>query len=191
MFDTEGFIADCRAALAADRGGGRAVREVVARAVSNPAGLIRALGEPKRGGLNVLHHAPDLTVLNLVWGPGMSVMPHNHHVAAAIGIYTGRKDNAFWRRVGTREDGAGGRIEAAGCKALVERECAVLGRDIIHSVTNPLPRLTGAIHVYWGGDFFADGKSEWDPETLRERPYDKEKVARLFEESNAALVGGR
>jgi hypothetical protein len=67
----------------------------------------------------------------------------------------------------------------------------VLGRDIIHSMTNPLPRLTGVIHVYWGGDFFADGKSEWDPETLRERPYDKEKVARLFEESNAALVGER
>ena len=27
------------------------------------------------------------------------------------------------------------------------------GADIIHSVTNPIPRLTGAIHVY-GGDFF-------------------------------------
>ena len=67
----------------------------------------------------------------------------------------------------------------------------MLGRDIIHSMTNPLPRLTGVIHVYWGGDFFADGKSEWDPETLRVRPYDKEKVARLFEESNAALVGER
>jgi predicted metal-dependent enzyme (double-stranded beta helix superfamily) len=191
MFDTERFVADCRAALAADRGGGRAVREVVARAVSDPAALTRALGEPKRGGLNVLHHAPDLTVLNLVWGPGMSVMPHNHRVAAAIGIYTGREDNAFWRRVGAGEDGAGGRIEAAGGKTIGERECAVLGRDIIHSVTNPLPRLTGAIHVYWGGDFFADGKSEWDPETLRERPYDKEKVARLFEESNAALAGAR
>ena len=66
MFDTERFVADCRAALAADRGGGRAVREIVARAVSDPATLTRALGEPKRGGLNVLHHAPDLTVLNLV-----------------------------------------------------------------------------------------------------------------------------
>jgi len=187
MFDTEGFIADCRAALAADRGG-REMREVVTRAVSDPAPLVRALGEPRRAGLNVLHHAPDLTVLNLVWGPGMGVMPHNHRVAAAIGIYTGREDNRFWRRVGAGEDGAGGRIEVAGGKTIGERECAVLGRDIIHSVTNPLPRLTGAIHVYWGGDFFADGKSEWDPETLRERPYDKEKVARLFEESNAGLA---
>jgi predicted metal-dependent enzyme (double-stranded beta helix superfamily) len=52
-------------------------------------------------------------------------------------------------------------------------------------VTNPLPRLTGAIHVY-GGDFFAVTRSEWDPESLRERPYDAEKAMRLFEEANAA-----
>ena len=68
MFDIERFVDECRAALAADRGGGRAMREVVARAVSDPAALVRALGEPERAGLNVLHHAPDLTVLNLVWG---------------------------------------------------------------------------------------------------------------------------
>ncbi len=88
------------------------------------------------------------------------------------------------------EDGAG-RIEAAGAKALSARDCAVLGKDIIHSVTNPIPRFTGAIHVYWGRDFFGVEKSEWDPETLRERPYDKERVARLFEESNAALAAAR
>jgi len=191
MFDAERFVADCRAALAADRGGGRAMREVVARAVSDPADLMRALGEPRRAGVEVLHHAPGLTIQNLVWGPGMTLMPHDHRMAAAIGIYTGREDNIFWRRVGAGEDGAGGRIEAAGAKALCARDCAVLGRDIIHSVTNPIPRLTGAIHVYWGGDFLGTGKSEWDPETLRERPYDREKAMRLFEASNARLAVAR
>ncbi len=190
MFDAEQFVADCRTALKADRGGGRAMREVVGRAVSDPTGLMRTLGEPQRAGLNVLHHAPDLTILNLVWGPRMTVMPHNHRMAAVIGIYTGQEDNTFWRRVGAEENGVG-RIEAAGTKELSARDCAILGKDIIHSVTNPIPRLTGAIHVYWGGDFFEIDKSEWDPETLRERPYDKEKVARLFEESNAALVAAR
>ena len=58
-----------------------------------------------------------------------------------------------------------------------------LGRDIIHSVTNPISRLTGAIHVY-GGDFFAAERSEWDPESLREHPYDVKKALRLFEEAN-------
>ena len=59
------------------------------------------------------------------------------------------------------------------------------GRDIIHSVTNPLSRLTGAIRVY-GGDFFAVFRSDWDPETLLERTYDMEKNLRLFEDANQA-----
>lgn len=38
MFDTEQFIADCRSALAADESP-RLVREVVARAVADPAAI--------------------------------------------------------------------------------------------------------------------------------------------------------
>jgi predicted metal-dependent enzyme (double-stranded beta helix superfamily) len=56
-----------------------------------------------------------------------------------------------------------------------------MGKDMIHSVVNPLGRVTGAIHVY-GGDFFATPRSEWDPESLREKPYDMEKVLRMFAE---------
>ena len=105
-------------------------------------------------------------------------------VVAVIGIYTGREDNIFWRRV---PDADGGRIEAAGAKSLGERDAEPLGRDIIHTVTNPLTRLTGAIHVY-GGDFYAVVRSEWDPETLLERAYDVEKNLRLFAEANARLT---
>ncbi len=64
-----------------------------------------------------------------------------------------------------------------------------LARGVIHLVTNPLPRLTGALHVY-GGDFFGAERSEWDPETLTEgRRYDVEKNMRLIEESNARHAG--
>ena len=59
-----------------------------------------------------------------------------------------------------------------------------LGHNIIHSVTNPIPRLTGAIHVY-GGDFFAAERSEWDPESLEETRYDVAKNMKLFEDANA------
>jgi len=111
----------------------------------------------------------------------MTIPPHNHHMWAVIGIYTGREDNIFWRRL------PDGRVEAAGAQSLGERDAVPLGRDIIHSVTNPIPRLTGAIHVY-GGDFFAMQRSEWDPEALTESPYDVAKTVRLFEESNARLA---
>jgi predicted metal-dependent enzyme (double-stranded beta helix superfamily) len=59
----------------------------------------------------------------------------------------------------------------------------------IHSVTNPIARLTGAIHVY-GGDFFGAERSEWDPETLQEGRYDAAKAMRLFEEANALYRTG-
>jgi hypothetical protein len=46
MFDLDQFIADCRAALAADESH-KSVREIVARAVSDPAAILKGLGEPK------------------------------------------------------------------------------------------------------------------------------------------------
>jgi len=178
MFDSDQLIADCRAALAADRSH-KLVRDVVARAVRDPASVLKGLGEPKRAGLHKLYQSNDLTVLNVVWAPMMTITPHNHQTWAVIGIYTGREDNIFWRRL---EEGDGRRIEAAGAKALSEKDTAPLGRDIIHSVTNPIPRLTGAIHVY-GGDFFGAARSEWDPDTLREQPFDVERARRLFAET--------
>ncbi len=180
MFDLEQFIADCREALA-ESSGHKAVREVVARAVSDPGAVIKALGEPKRAGMTALHQSADLTIVDFHWGPSMTLMPHDHRMWGVIGVYTGREDNIFWRRIKTDEGGT--RVEAAGARAISAKEVEPLGRDIVHSVTNPLPRITGALQVY-GGDFFAAVRSEWDPETLRERPFDLERAKRVFEETN-------
>ncbi len=182
MFDLDRFTADCREAAARDPTH-KGVREVVARAVTEPGAVIKGLGEPKRAELQKLYNGPNLTILNVVWGPYMTIMPHNHNMWAVIGIYSGREDNIFWRRV----PGMPTRVEAAGAKALSVGETAPLGPDIIHSVTNPIPRLTGAIHVY-GGDFFAAARSEWDPETLSEGRYDVEKAKQLFEDANRAYA---
>jgi len=180
VFDLDRFIADCRTAVSLDATH-KSVCEIVARAVSDPAAVIAGLGALARAEVQNLHNSAELTILNVIWGPGMTIMPHNHLMWAVIGIYTGREDNIFWRRVPGQD---GGRIEAAGAKSLGERDVEPLGREIIHTVTNPLPRLTGAIHVY-GGDFFAASRSEWDPETLLERPFDMEKNLHLFGQANA------
>jgi predicted metal-dependent enzyme (double-stranded beta helix superfamily) len=184
VFDLDRFISDCRAALR-HAPAQPAVREVVARAVSEPSAVLRALGEPTRGGIYVLHQSPELTVLNVVWAPWMTLLPHNHQMWAVIGIYTGREDNIFWRRI--RGD-SGGKVEAVAARALCVGHAEPLGPDIIHSVTNPIPRLTGALHVY-GGDFFAVARSEWDPETLLEHPTEGARMARRLEEANALFLG--
>ena len=109
--------------------------------------MLKGLGEPKRATVQKLYHSSDLTILNVIWAPRMTIMPHNHQMWAVIGIYTGREDNIFWRRLPGDE---GGKLEAAGAKALCEKDAEPLGGNIIHSVTNPIGRLTGAIHVYGG-----------------------------------------
>jgi predicted metal-dependent enzyme (double-stranded beta helix superfamily) len=182
MFDLEQFVCDCRLALR-ETPRQSAVREVVARVVADPGAVMKTLGEPKRGEMQTLYRAADLTILNLIWAPWMTVLPHNHRMWAVIGIYTGREDNIFWRCVA---DENGAKVEAAGARAVGEKETVPLGQDIIHSVTNPIGKFTGAIHVY-GGDFFGAARSEWDAETLREQPCTGEKMARRFEEANALL----
>jgi predicted metal-dependent enzyme (double-stranded beta helix superfamily) len=175
MFDKDQFIADCRSALSGDRAS-RNVREIVARSVAEPSQVLKGLGELKPGGIESIHRSPELTIINVFWPPNMVIMPHNHSMWAVIGVYGGREDNMLWRRL---PDDADGRIEAAGAIALSTKDAQVFGPDVIHSVVNPIPRVTGAIHVY-GGDFFAAQRSEWDPESLCEKPYDVEKALRMF-----------
>ena len=174
MFDKEQFIQDCVDAVP---GGQRAVREVVEEAVSDPAGVIAGLGEPEHAGVTPLYRSSDLTILNFAWAPWMSLMPHDHNMYALIGIYYGREDNIFWRH--TEHS-----IEAAGAKTLGTGEVATLGRDIIHSVINPIGKMTTAIHVY-GGDFFEPDvpRKAWDPETLEEGLYDFDEVRELFRQA--------
>ena len=98
-------------------------------------------------------------------------------------MYGGGEDNIFWRRL---PEDANGRVEAAGAASLRDRDVTVLGRDIIHSVTNPLDRLSYALHVYDGDFLAAEGKSCWHAETLAELPYDAGVVSPMFGQALAA-----
>ena len=178
MFDTDRFIEDCHAALR-EADPKAAVQEIVSRAVADPAHAIRALGEPVRGAIQTIYAGDDMTILNVLWGPRMSAYPHDHRMWAVIGIYGGEERNLFYRR---EAEG----LARQGERKLRTRDVAALGVNAIHSVTNPLDKITAAIHVY-GGDFFHTPRSQWDEETFEERPYDVEQVKRLFEESNALL----
>jgi predicted metal-dependent enzyme (double-stranded beta helix superfamily) len=176
MFNKDRFIEDCMNAVADGQG---AIREIVAAAVSDSASVMSEFGEPEHAGISPIYRSPDLTIINFIWAPCMSLMPHNHQMFAVIGIYSGREDNVFWRRTERT-------IEATGAQSLGVSEVATLGRDFIHSVLNPIGKMTCAIHVY-GGDFFEpkQPRSEWDHETLNERPWNSDRVIALFGEAEA------
>ena len=181
-FHADRFIEDVQRAQA-DADSQTAVREVLARAVSDPNAVIQNVGAPTQAGIHTIFHGPDLTILNVVWAPHMVLLPHDHRMWACIGIYTGREDNIIWQRSGSN-------VAASGAASLSERDVFALPDDAIHSVTNPIARLTGAIHVY-GGDFFGTPRSEWDAETLIERPFDLEAARRSFSEASERFRASR
>lgn len=179
MFEVDTLVARCRDALGESEPR-RAVRDLLTETLSTTGPVADALGRTT-GGLEVLWSSPELTVLNVVWAPKMALYPHDHRMWAVIGIYGGAEDNALFRRTP-----AG--IVSSGGKELREGDVFSLGPDAIHSVANPMSRFTGAIHVY-GGDFVNQPRSQWDPGTLEEQPYDMEQVRGVFAEANAAWAG--
>ena len=178
--DIDRFVEDCIEAHRENEPQA-AVLEVLARAVGDPQAVLRALGSPDKAGIAVLHRSETLTIFNATWSPQMNLMPHNHLMWANIGIYTGREDNLFWRP-GKRA------IEVFGANALFAGDSAALPTDVIHSVTNPLLRFTGGIHIY-GGDFFDTARSLWNPETLEEEPSDGGVIRLIFERENERMAG--
>ncbi len=177
-FDRERFVADC--VIAARDGAQAAVREVLARAVADSRGVLSAMGEPREAGLDVLHRSATLTIFAAKWTPQMNLLAHDHRMWALIGIYTGREDNILWRRT---QGGIEAPIEAHDARVLFAGDVAVLPSDAIHSVTNPLQRFTGGLHIY-GGDFFATTRSQWNAETLKEERSDGGAIRAMFEREN-------
>ena len=184
MFDIDQLIADCQAART-ETEPRLAVRDLLKRELARPEEVASAL-DPREAGFTMLYRDEDLTVLHVVWAPGMSIYPHDHRMWAVIGIYSGQEDNAFYRR-----SGPGLRtLTESGGKVLTTGDVAVLGDDTIHGVTNPRDRLTGAIHVY-GGDFANQPRSQWGPGPREERPYDIDEARQQFAAANAAWAATR
>lgn len=173
--DIDRLVDDVRAARR-ETDSQRAVEAVLERTIAAPATVLAALGEPTAAGIYPLYSGDDVTILNMVWAPLMMLLPHNHNMWASIAIYTGREDNILWQRQAET-------IETVGAEALGEGQVFGLPADAIHSVTNPIGRLTAAIHVY-GGNFFAPGRSEWDAETLAERPFDLTRARTTFSKAD-------
>ncbi|MBA2326209.1 MAG: hypothetical protein H0V95_06145 [Actinobacteria bacterium] len=176
MFDVDEFVEECRGALG-ETEPRLAIRDLLERTVRRGDELESAL-PARRGELTALYASPELTVLKVIWAPGMSIYPHDHRMWAAIGIYRGREDNTFFRR-------SGDEIVRSGSKEVGDGDVILLGDDVVHAVENPLSECTGAIHVY-GGDFFNREMSQWDPTTL-EPEREITPPARFFEEANERL----
>jgi predicted metal-dependent enzyme (double-stranded beta helix superfamily) len=174
-------VAACRAA-GSETEPRLAVRELLQRTMASADEVAEAL-LPAQGGLTLLHESDELTIVHVVWAPGMQIYPHDHQMWAVIGIYGGQEDNSFYRR----DPDDRRRLVESGGKELRTGDVLTLGDDTIHAVTNPIDRLTGAIHVY-GGDFVNEPRSQWGPGPMVERPHDYAVTLEQFAEANRAWL---
>jgi len=179
-FAVDDFVSDCLTAVR--REGGRApaaVEEVIAGAVSSPTRVADAVGSPSAiAPFTVWHRSDELTVLHVVWPPGVELLAHDHEMWAAIGLYGGREDNRFFLT------DAQGALEARGGTTMGTGDTIALGSEVIHAVSNPSRAWTAAIHVY-GGDYFAADRRMWPSPDGPPVEFEVERVIATLEEAAA------
>jgi predicted metal-dependent enzyme (double-stranded beta helix superfamily) len=162
MPTVEGFLAAVRQALA-----GPSPQEAM-RALLDAT--VRALyGQPRRwiehdGDEMLLTFSPRLTVYHIALSPRIHYPPHDHRVAAMIGLYHGAETSFSYCRDGS----------ALVCTDRHDHEAplvATMSADAIHSVVNMGDVRSAAIHVYFG-DLTAVERSLWGADAREERPFD-------------------
>lgn len=180
MFDKDIFVTECLAAVRSGNGAHAAVKEIVDRAVSSPTAIEAEAGDRTVSPMmTIWHRSDELTVLHIVWPPDVDLFAHDHNMWAVIGIYGGREDNQFYRRLNN------GRIEPHTGKTITQRDVIMLGSDVVHSVANPTREWTAALHVY-GGEFFTTPRTMWSKDNYEPMVFDAEFVKQSLEAAAAA-----
>ena len=179
-FDKDEFVTECLAAARSGRGAHPAVKEIVDRTVSSPSAIEAEVGDRTVSPMmTIWHRSDELTALHIVWPPGVVLFAHDHNMWAVIGIYGGREDNQFYRRL---DDG---RIEPHTGKTITQRDVVMLGSDVVHSVANPTREWTAALHVY-GGEFFTTPRTMWSKDTYEPMPLDIDFIKQTLEAAAAS-----
>ena len=175
MFDRDDFIAklaDC----VSETDPRRSAQGVLERVLADAGDVCAALAPPT-GGISLLHHTPDLTVINVAWAPKMRLIPHDHRMWALIGIYAGAENNEFFRR------GPKGELLESGGRRLNVGDVCSLGSSTIHAVDNPAGSPHRRCPRVRGPTSSNQPRSQWGPGDLVERPYDMADTNRLFREA--------
>src|SRR5579864_2641931 len=121
MFDLDQFVADCVEARS-DSNPVLAVKEVLDRALAEAGEIAEALPTTVAE-FCPLYTSSDISIFKFVWGPAMSVPPHDHLMWAINGIYGGAEDNVFYRR---SPEG----IVQAGGKRVTTSQSAMFGPEV-------------------------------------------------------------
>ena len=179
MFDKNSFVKNCLAALR-DDDPAASVSKLMEQALRDRTGLAAGLGDDSGALVDFLYRSEQLTIANMHTVPGSVSPVHNHRMWAVIGMYQGQEDNHLYRRNGDT-------IEQTQIKSLRPGDIFVMDPDLIHAISNPLTEKNGALHVYGGDLQNRPGRSLWEPDSLRELPYEFDRLMAFTERMNQSL----
>jgi predicted metal-dependent enzyme (double-stranded beta helix superfamily) len=111
-----------------------------------------------------IYRSESLTLLAGSLPPGFRAGPHNHNLWSVVGVCAGQEDNEFFERT---DDG----LRQIGRTSVVAPGVLANDVDVIHAISNPLDVPLVVLHAY-GGDLFGVDRSNWNPETHEEVPFD-------------------
>ncbi len=135
------MIAELRA-VAAEADAQVRVREILTRALRNPAAVQEAMSGFS-GEEEILFEDDGLTIMYCGFDPAKHVPPHDHRMGVTIGVYAGGEINHFYL--------AGERgLEHKASRELGPGDVMQMGPDAIHSVETAGDAFSYAIHVYLG-----------------------------------------
>jgi predicted metal-dependent enzyme (double-stranded beta helix superfamily) len=165
----ERVVADCRAAAQLPSAQDDVIGILDSAARDSAVGeAIAALTDFQSLEDLAIHRSDKLTVLAGSLPPGFRAAPHNHNIWSVVAVCGGQEDNRFFER-----DGDG--LRQVGEASIIAPGVLANDPEVIHAIGNPLEVPLLALHAY-GGDLFSTPRSNWDPDTHREIPFEWNKV---------------
>ena len=129
--------------------------------------------DPEQGfSLHILHEEPDhdLAVFLISWLPDRGTTPHNHKTWAVVVGMEGSEQEVNYERLDDGSRPGYADLKPGETQVMKAGDVARCYPEHIHSVWNVGKGISMSLHTY-GRHINYTGRSEFDPEAKREKPY--------------------
>jgi len=123
-------------------------------------------------GVHLLHEEPnhDLAVFLISWLPNRGTTPHNHKTWVVVVGMEGHEQEDNYERLDDGSKPGYADLKRNGAQVMTAGYVARCYPEHIHSVWNVGKDISMSLHTY-GRHINYTGRSEFDPEGKREKPY--------------------
>ena len=129
--------------------------------------------DPEQGfSLHILHEEPnhDLAVFLISWLPDRGTTPHNHKTWAVVVGMEGSEQEVNFERLDDGKKPGYADLKPGETQVMKAGDVARCYPEHIHSVWNVGKDISMSLHTY-GRHINYTGRSEFDPQAKREKPY--------------------